>query len=1102
MQRTGRALTTSLTLPIIATAAASVKMGIDFQQQMELIHTQAGAAQREVDQMNQAVLRLAPSTRYGPEELAKALYHIESVGDRGKVAMEVLKVAAQGAATGNANLEDTASALVGTMRVFHEPASRAASVMGDLNAVVGAGNMRMQDLNNAIGTGLLPTAQGMGLSIREVGAALAVMTDESTPAQVAATRMRTLLLLMSGETKKSTDVLHSLGIKSLEMGHLMHTPGGMIPALELLKTHLDAVTKDPTLQTQFLAKAFGGARSSGTIIQLLNNLEFVRTKLAQINRTAGNFPAAVIATQQTEVYKLHSAWAAVQAVLIQIGGIIAPFVSEMAAGLARLLQRFQELSPHMQKIIVFGSLIVAALGPVIWIVGTVLTTMDALIGVVAALLSPVGLVVAAIAGLVFGFVELWRHSEAFRNAVTALGDTLKADGIAVFNAVRNVLSALGSIFQGTGVTWQQVGQRMADALQVVRNAANVVTRFVVSMFNEMANGIRAHSQEIRQFVTTVWNAILAVTRTVWPTIRAVIETAWAAIKIIVQTAMRVIGNVILAVMDIISGNWRGAWNAIKAATGALVTGIARLIVTILRGIVPLALAAAEAIGKALWDGIKRVVGFLASLPGLLIGALGRAISSAASFAAGAAVSIGRQLAAGAVSGIGDLAGALAGKIHGAISGALHIAGGLLHGSGPFEITRHVVGEPLARGVIEGFLLGISPLPSKMKQKLQDALQQAQQVVQAHQSTFQTAFQRLADYGMRAFDARTEQNLNRMKTKFDALIKKNITDPLQQALDRASAMHETNAATIGAARDTLTPAEAQLQQMQDAHAEAQRQTAIAQATAALSTAQSTGSADDILKAQGDLNDALYEETIASLQKTAEAQRAAANDAADAAQKVEDQRYKDAQDAIQARYDQMQAALQATYDRQVLNYQAQRDLQKQNLQDQLDRLQAYLNLHPEAWKRVHAQIMAMFHDSFGPNYVTAGDNLGKAFATGIRQSFGSVRSALSELADLVAKYLKLRSPAELGPLSDLHTWWTAFTPTLLSGLDTAAMEDAISGALRPRVGSVGVNTSAGGSLTQTGARAGNAPLVNIEHQHVYNDTDPLAAAITLGRKLAFR
>src|SRR5438046_3160334 len=59
-----------------------------------------------------------------------------------------------------------------------------------VNAIIGAGNMRMEDFVAAIGTGILPSAKTFGVSLQSVGAGLALMTDEGVPAVDAATRLR------------------------------------------------------------------------------------------------------------------------------------------------------------------------------------------------------------------------------------------------------------------------------------------------------------------------------------------------------------------------------------------------------------------------------------------------------------------------------------------------------------------------------------------------------------------------------------------------------------------------------------------------------------------------------------------------------------------------------------------------------------------------------------------------------------------------------------------------------------------------------------------------------------------------------------------------
>src|SRR5438445_1744210 len=66
-----------------AAAIASIDMAAKFQSSMELIHTQAGAAQSEVEKMSKSVLDLSGSVATSPITLSEALYHVESAGYRG-----------------------------------------------------------------------------------------------------------------------------------------------------------------------------------------------------------------------------------------------------------------------------------------------------------------------------------------------------------------------------------------------------------------------------------------------------------------------------------------------------------------------------------------------------------------------------------------------------------------------------------------------------------------------------------------------------------------------------------------------------------------------------------------------------------------------------------------------------------------------------------------------------------------------------------------------------------------------------------------------------------------------------------------------------------
>jgi hypothetical protein len=76
--------------------------------------------------------------------------------------------------------------------------------MATLNATVGAGNMRMDDLIGALGTGVLPAAKLPVSRLKDVGAALALMVDEGMHADAAATRLRMAFTLMASRRRRRT----------------------------------------------------------------------------------------------------------------------------------------------------------------------------------------------------------------------------------------------------------------------------------------------------------------------------------------------------------------------------------------------------------------------------------------------------------------------------------------------------------------------------------------------------------------------------------------------------------------------------------------------------------------------------------------------------------------------------------------------------------------------------------------------------------------------------------------------------------------------------------------------------------------------------------
>lgn len=79
--------------------------------------------------------------------------------------------------------------------------------------------------------------------------------------------------------------------------------------------------------------------------------------------------------------------------------------------------------------------------------------------------------------------------------------------------------------------------------------------------------------------------------------------------------------------------------------------------------------------------------------------------------------------------------------------------------------------------------------------------------------------------------------------------------------------------------------------------------------------------------------------------------------------------------------------------------------------------------------------------------SGENLINALSNGLRSAMPTLNAALAAVAGQIAKYLKVQSPTEEGPMSDLDRWWTRLGPTLVGSFDGSHVKRALTDAVTP-------------------------------------------------------
>lgn len=583
MSTVGRSMTTGFTVPLALVGGAAIKMSLDFSHAMEQIHTQAGATQEEVHQLSGQVLEFASSgeSTHGPKDLADALFHIESAGFRGAKAMQVLKASEALATTGASDMEGTTNALVGAMNSGIKGAGNMHQAIGTLNATVGAGNMRMEDLVGAMGTGLLTNAKQMGVTLPQVGAALATLTRQGQPAEASATRLSMAFRMMMSPTDQAASALNSIGLTTDRLGTMMQA-GKFPQAVALLHEHLQSLGDSPAgLQKQAsVIRDVFGARSSAGINAILQGLKTYDSSLGQINAKSSEFNKLHGAAQENVANQLKAAWAQVQAALIELGDtlipVVVPAIMAVVGGIVALAHGFAHLPGPMRTAAIIFLLVLGIAGPILMFFGAMATAIAALIPVFTALdfvLSPWFLIAVAIIAVVAAFVLLYMKVKVFRDAVNAVFTFVKshwlllvsifagpfiflaAFAISHFNQIKSIVVGVVNWIRGH---WRLLvlilGGPFGAAVLIITHHFGAIKGFIAGVFSWIAHAASSIVGKIAGPFRTAAGAIGSAFNTVKGVVNSVIHILGAALQWLIDK--------VTALGDAVSSIPGSVWNKI------------------------------------------------------------------------------------------------------------------------------------------------------------------------------------------------------------------------------------------------------------------------------------------------------------------------------------------------------------------------------------------------------------------------------------------------------------------------------------------------------------------------------------------------------------
>lgn len=298
------------------------------------------------------------------------------------------------------------------------------------------------------------------------------------------------------------------------------------------------------------------AARTGKVYSEMGQAEKVQLRYNYVMEMTKNAQGDYARTSDGTANSLRTFQGSVDNLSIALGQNLLPIITPIINKMTEMVNKFSEMSPNTQKFILIMASVAAAIGPVLLVVGQLVSTVGKISplfskagGIVSGfskilgvLTGPVGLVAAAIAALAAVFVYLFTTNESFResimNTVLMLGESFKP-----------VLDALLPVLANLAVT---IGETLGKVLQAL---APVLAQII-----ELAGALLA---KLGEFIAWALANILPVLQPIIDFLANAVTSFFDTVSEVASGILEALSGVIDFVVGVFSGDWDKAFSGLK-----------------------------------------------------------------------------------------------------------------------------------------------------------------------------------------------------------------------------------------------------------------------------------------------------------------------------------------------------------------------------------------------------------------------------------------------------------------------------------------------------------------------------------------------------------
>ena len=408
MQSIGGTLTKSVSLPLAAVGAASIKMAADAQTSFAKVSTIMDSTQVSYEQLTKGVIEASNQTGVSVTDFNEALYSTVSAGVDSGNAIKFTTDAVKLAKGGFTDTEKAVDVLTTVINAYGLSAEDATEVSDTLIATQNLGKTTVDELAGSLGR-VIPTAKSVNVNFKELSTGMAILTKRGIGTNEATTYLNAML----GELGKSGSKVDK--ILRERTGHsfreLMDSGYSLTDVLEIL----DQAAQDDNKSLSDLFSQQNAGKAALTIMSDAGQ-EF-NDVLSEMESSSGATQKAFETMSSTAQEKLQRALNEAKNIGIDLGSTllemavpalekVSGVVETAADWFGNLTEEQKETATEIAAAFVLGGPALSALGGVTEAVGAIITkfgevpaVVETVSGVISAVGSPAGLVALGLGAL-------------------------------------------------------------------------------------------------------------------------------------------------------------------------------------------------------------------------------------------------------------------------------------------------------------------------------------------------------------------------------------------------------------------------------------------------------------------------------------------------------------------------------------------------------------------------------------------------------------------------------------------------------------------------------------------------------------------------------